>query len=47
MIEHSHNIGEVRGKLFAEFAEDHDVLREVSPELFDMVEAMQKAGMSG
>lgn len=25
----------------------HDVLREVSPELFDMVEAMQKAGMSG
>jgi hypothetical protein len=23
MIEHSHNIGEVRGKLFAEFAEDH------------------------
>jgi len=46
MIEHSHNIGEVRGKLFAEFAEDHFMTfyGEVSPELFDMVQAMQKAG---
>jgi quinol monooxygenase YgiN len=46
MIEHSHNIAEVRDKLFAEFAEDHfmTVYGEVSPELFDMAEAMQKAG---
>ena len=49
MIEHSHNIGEARGKLFAEFAEfaeDHFMTfyGEVSQELFDMVEAMQKAG---
>src|SRR4030095_699180 len=38
MIEHSHNIAEVRGKLFAEFAEDHFMTfyGEVSPELFDM-----------
>jgi hypothetical protein len=45
-FEHSHNIAEVRGKLFAEFAEDHFMTfyGEVSPELFDMVEAMQKAG---
>lgn len=46
LIEHSAHIGEARNKLFAEFAEDHfmTVYGEPSPELFDMVEAMRKAG---
>jgi quinol monooxygenase YgiN len=46
MIEHSHNIRDARDKLFADFAEDHFMTfyGEVSQELFDMVEAMQKAG---
>ena len=46
VFEHSHNNAEVRGRLFAEFAEDHFMTFywEVSQELFDMGEAMQKAG---
>lgn len=46
MIEHSGHIGEARNKLFAEFAEGHEVkvFGEPSPEFFNMVEAMQRAG---
>lgn len=46
MIEHAHNIAEARGKLLAEFADDHFMTfyGEVSPELFDLVEAMRNAG---
>jgi quinol monooxygenase YgiN len=46
LIEHQTHIAEARNKLFAEFASDHVMTAygEPSPELFDMVEAMQKAG---
>ena len=46
MIEHAAHIGEARNKLFAEFADDHavSVFGDPSPEFFEMVEAMQKAG---
>ena len=46
LIEHSAHIAEARNRLFAEFAEDHVMTAygEPSPELFAMVEAMQKAG---
>jgi quinol monooxygenase YgiN len=46
LIEHQAHIAEARTKLFTEFAEDHVMTAygEPSPELFDMVEAMQKAG---
>ena len=47
MIEHAGHIKEARNKLFAEFAEGHEVkvFGEPSPEFFEMVEGMQKAGM--
>src|SRR5512146_2542535 len=46
MIEHAAHIGEARHKLCAESAEGHavSVFGEPSPEFFNMVEAMQKAG---
>lgn len=46
MMEHAGNIAEARNKLFAEFAEGHEVkvFGEPSPEFFNMVEAMQRAG---
>lgn len=46
MIEHSANVADARNRLFTEFAEDHfmTVYGEPSLELFDMAEAMQKAG---
>ncbi|MGZ3680969.1 MAG: antibiotic biosynthesis monooxygenase family protein [Ktedonobacterales bacterium] len=47
MIEHAGHIKDARNKLFAEFAEGHEVkvFGEPSPEFFAMVEAMQKAGL--
>lgn len=47
MIEHAGHIQEARNKLFAEFAEGHEVkvFGEPSPEFFAMVEGMQKAGL--
>lgn len=47
MIEHAGHIKEARNKLFAEFAEGHEVrvFGEPSPVFFEMVEGMQKAGM--
>jgi quinol monooxygenase YgiN len=46
MMEHSAHIAEARAKMFAEFAEDHavKVFGEPSPQFFEMVEGMQKAG---
>ena len=46
LIEHNANISAARGELFAEFAGDHFMTfyGEVSQELFDMAEAMQKDG---
>ncbi len=46
LIEHQNHVAEARNKIFAEFAEDHVMTGygEPSPELFNMVEAMQKAG---
>jgi quinol monooxygenase YgiN len=46
MLEHARNISDARGKLLAEFADDHYMTfyGEVSRELFDLVEEMQKAG---
>jgi quinol monooxygenase YgiN len=46
MLEHNANIAAARGELFAEFAGDHYMTfyGEVSPELFDLVEAMRKSG---
>lgn len=46
MIEHAGHINEARNKLFAEFADGHEVkvFGEPSPEFFNMVEAMQRAG---
>jgi quinol monooxygenase YgiN len=46
MIEHAGHIKEARNKLFAEFADGHEVkvFGEPSPEFFEMVEGMQKAG---
>jgi quinol monooxygenase YgiN len=46
LVEHSANVGAARGELFAEFAGDHFMTfyGDVSQELFDMVEAMQKEG---
>ncbi len=47
MVEHAGHINEARNKLFAEFAEGHEVkvFGEPSPEFFAMVEGMQKAGL--
>lgn len=47
MIEHAGHIGEARNKLFAEFAEGHEVkvFGEPTPEFFGTVEGMQKAGL--
>ena len=47
MIEHAAHIKEVRNKLFAEFAEGHEVkvFGEPTPEFVEMVEGMQKAGL--
>lgn len=47
MVEHAGHIKEARNKLFAEFAEGHEVrvFGEPSPEFFEMVEGMQKAGL--
>ena len=46
MIEHAGHIAEARNKLFAAFADGHEVkvFGEPSPQFFEMVEAMQKAG---
>ena len=46
LIEHNANISAARGEPFAEFAGDHFMTfyGEVSQELFDMAEAMQKEG---
>jgi quinol monooxygenase YgiN len=46
LLEHNANVAEARGKLFAEFADDHfmTVYGEVSQELGDLMERMQKAG---
>lgn len=47
MVEHAGHIKEARNKLFAEFADGHEVkvFGEPSPEFFEMVEGMQKAGL--
>ncbi|HET9111900.1 MAG TPA: antibiotic biosynthesis monooxygenase [Ktedonobacterales bacterium] len=47
MIEHAGHIKDARNKLFAEFAEGHEitVYGEPSPEFFEMAEGMQKAGI--
>jgi quinol monooxygenase YgiN len=46
LLEHNAHVADARGKLFAEFAEDHfmTVYGEVSQELGDLMEKMQKAG---
>ena len=46
LIEHNANISAARGELFAEFAGDHfmTMYGEVSQELADLLEKMQKAG---
>ena len=47
MAAHAGHIQEARNKLFAEFATGHEVkvFGEPSPEFFEMVEGMQKAGL--
>ncbi len=46
LMEHNANIAEARAKIFAEFAKDHfmTMYGEVSQELADLLEKMQKAG---
>lgn len=46
LIEHNANISAARGELFDKFAGDHYMTfyGDVSQELFDMAESMQKAG---
>jgi hypothetical protein len=46
LLEHNAHVGEARAKLFAESAGDHfmTVYGEVSQELGDLMEGMQKAG---
>jgi len=46
LLEHNAHVAEARGKLFAEFADDHfmTVYGDVSQELADLMEQMQKAG---
>lgn len=46
LLEHNTHVAQARGRLFAEFADDHSmtVYGEVSPELAELMDKMQKAG---